>query len=117
MDNGDTQRQFRQLVLGTPWMRHALEAAREVGAPDWRIGAGAIRDVVWDHLHGIREPMPPKDIDLVFFYAAQLEEEREAQCLALLRKEAPENSLACQEPGRCAPLVSDRLWYPRRPTC
>ena len=106
MDNGDTQRQFRQLVLGTPWMRHALEAAREVGAPDWLIGAGAIRDVVWDHLHGIREPMPPKDIDLVFFDAAQLEGEREAQCLALLRKEAPEI------PWHVKNQAAVHLWYP-----
>jgi hypothetical protein len=46
---------------------HALGAAREVNPPDLLIGAGAIRDVVWDQLHGYREATRPKDVDLVFF--------------------------------------------------
>jgi HAD superfamily phosphoserine phosphatase-like hydrolase len=44
----------------------ALEVAREVDAPGWLVGAGAIRDVVWDRLHGA-EPGPPKDVDVVYF--------------------------------------------------
>jgi hypothetical protein len=60
-----------RLVLSTGWMPHALETGREVAPPDWLIGAGAIRSLVWDHLHAATAAVP-KDIDLVFFDAGAL---------------------------------------------
>lgn len=57
----------------------ALLAARRVAAPDWLIGAGAIRNAVWDHLHGFSEPTPLADIDLVFFDSNDTSVDRERQ--------------------------------------
>jgi hypothetical protein len=34
----------------------ALRAARAVDPPDWLIGGGVIRDLVWDHVHDPRRP-------------------------------------------------------------
>jgi hypothetical protein len=42
-------------------------AAREVNAPEWWIGAGAIRTAVWDRLHGYAQPTPLADLDLIYF--------------------------------------------------
>lgn len=55
----------------------ALRAAADVDAPDWAIGAGVIRDVVWDHLHGFEEKTQHRDVDLAFFDPADLSPERD----------------------------------------
>src|SRR5436190_1369760 len=68
-DRGALHLRLTGLVRASPLLTRALEAAREVDAPDWLIGAGVLRDLVWDHVHG-RDPAPPKDVDLVFFDAA-----------------------------------------------
>ncbi|MEA2408349.1 MAG: uncharacterized protein QOE69_2468, partial [Thermoleophilaceae bacterium] len=58
---------MERIVRSTPWLIDVLEAAREVDAPDWLIGAGAIRTAVWDSLHGFDEPTELADVDLAFF--------------------------------------------------
>jgi hypothetical protein len=36
------------MVRSTPWLLEALPAARDVDPPDWLIGGGVLRDLVWD---------------------------------------------------------------------
>jgi hypothetical protein len=95
-----------RLVVSTGWMAHALETGREVAPPDWLIGAGAIRSLVWDHLHGATAAVP-KDIDLVFFDAGALNAEREAQVLGELVRHAPEL------PWDVKNQAAVHLWYPQ----
>ena len=38
----------------------------------WCIGAGALRNLVWDHLHGIHPPREPADIDVLYYDDADL---------------------------------------------
>lgn len=45
----------------------ALGAARKIDLSDWMIGAGFVRNAVWDRLHGFTEPTPLKDIDFIYF--------------------------------------------------
>ena len=54
-------------VAEAPWLLQALHCARALGLQHWAIGAGAVRNRVWDHLHG-RDPsaLPEADVDLVF---------------------------------------------------
>ncbi|MEA2126495.1 MAG: uncharacterized protein QOI80_3277, partial [Solirubrobacteraceae bacterium] len=82
-------------------LREALEAARDVAAPDWLLCAGAIRDAVWDTLHG-REPGPPRDIDVAFFGAD------EGEVLAALRARAPHIPWDARDQARV------HTWYPER---
>jgi hypothetical protein len=77
------------IVRSTSWLVDALVAAREVGAPDWLIGAGAVRTAVWDRLHGFDDPTQLADIDLVFFDPADLSDERERAIEAALVAELP----------------------------
>ena len=37
-----------------------------VDLPDWFVGAGAIRNTVWDYLHGYTVPTPLADVDVAF---------------------------------------------------
>jgi hypothetical protein len=66
------------IVRGVPWLMTQLEAARAEELPDWFIGAGAIRDVVWDIRFGSGfDPTLIEDVDLVFFDPDDLSHERE----------------------------------------
>ncbi|MDF1733552.1 MAG: nucleotidyltransferase family protein [Minwuia sp.] len=44
-----------------------IAAARDLHLQDWAIGAGFVRNLVWDHLHGRPDPTPLNDIDVLFF--------------------------------------------------
>ena len=57
---------LERLVRATPWLLEALRAARSPGLASWCIGAGAIRTLVWDALHGRASSGPSADVDLVF---------------------------------------------------
>lgn len=47
MTGADTNVDRLEAILrGTPWFMEALLAARRVAAPEWLIGAGAIRNTV-----------------------------------------------------------------------
>lgn len=44
-----------------------LQTVRQLKLPDWAIGAGFVRNAVWDRLHGYDKPTPLSDIDVLFF--------------------------------------------------
>jgi hypothetical protein len=57
-----------ELVKNDPWMINMLVKARDLDLPDWMIGAGFVRNKIWDHLHGfISDKVPTADIDLIYF--------------------------------------------------
>jgi hypothetical protein len=64
------------LVRRSPRLMQLLDAGRQTGLAEWAIGAGAIRNLVWDSLHGYAAPTPLADIDFVYFEPA-LDRERE----------------------------------------
>jgi hypothetical protein len=100
--------QLEQIVRSTPWLLTALTAARTVDAPEWLIGAGAVRTAVWDRLHGFDEPAPLADIDLVFFDPHDLRPERDAEVERALRRELPD------APWEAKNQAAVHLWFARR---
>jgi len=58
---------LQRIVAQSGWLMAALRAARSLGLESWCIGAGAIRNLVWDELHGYQTPSALADIDLAFF--------------------------------------------------
>lgn len=46
------------LVRSNPWLLSVLRTVREVSLPQWAVTSGALRNLVWDHLHGYRHPIP-----------------------------------------------------------
>lgn len=61
------------------WFMPALHAVRELRLSSWCIGAGAVRNLVWDHLHGYRTPSALSDIDVAYFDASSLSSEQDAE--------------------------------------
>ena len=44
----DEEDGFRQSVLDSPWLVAVLRAVRTSSLPDAWVGAGVLRDLVWD---------------------------------------------------------------------
>jgi uncharacterized protein len=78
-----------------------------VGAPDWLICAGAIRDAVWDALHD-RSPAGPRDVDVGFFDPDDLGDDRDRTVEDALRAREPEL------PWHAKDQAAVHLWYPER---
>lgn len=63
-----TERDIIKLIQNDPWMIKILEIAESLHLHDWAIGAGFLRNKVWDYLHGYKkEKIDTADIDLVYY--------------------------------------------------
>jgi uncharacterized protein len=58
---------IREWIADDPVRMRALRLARELDLPDWYIGAGFVRNLVWDKLHAYQTATPLDDIDLIYF--------------------------------------------------
>lgn len=73
------EQRLRDIARASPWFAPALKAARDLGLASWCLGAGAVRNLVWDSLHGYTTPTQLADLDLAYFDAADLAPERDAE--------------------------------------
>jgi uncharacterized protein len=102
----ELEAQLVAMVRSSSMLMRALHVARAVDPPDWLIGAGAIRSLVWDRLHGIQRPPSPEDVDLVFFDSTDLGREREEEVQDALAARAPDI------PWDAKNQAAVHLWYP-----
>ncbi len=65
------------IVRSDPLMMRLLTAAREIDLPDWAIGGGTVRSLVWDVLHDHNERTQAPDVDVLYFDAADIGKETE----------------------------------------
>lgn len=72
---------------------HLLRVLREVGPEGAWIGAGFVRNAVWDHLHGYGEATPLADIDVLHFA-------REPSTRRPTPTSRPRCAVAARRPGR-----------------
>ena len=85
-----TKEDILDLIKNDQWMMDILRAARSLYLPDWMIGAGFVRNKVWDHLHGYQnKEVPTADIDLIYFDSNNLSEEQEKEYDVQLGKMIP----------------------------
>lgn len=67
-----------------------LQAAWSLHLPDWYLGAGFLRNAIWDHLHQHSLATPLNDIDVVYFDAKDLSETTELSYAATLTALVPD---------------------------
>lgn len=79
---------LRAWLAADPWRMGCLEAVAALALPDGWIGAGFLRTLVWDRLHGFAAPTPLADVDVIFF-EANAGPEGEAGIEAALRARLP----------------------------
>jgi uncharacterized protein len=68
---------LRRLLLGDDTFVEILHAVRDLDLPEAVVGAGAVRDVVWDTLSGRGGPVDFRDVDVAYFDVADLSPETE----------------------------------------
>ncbi len=61
-----TEEDIRRLIESDEWMMRVLHAAEVLNLPDWWIGAGFLRNKVWNSIEG-DDSHSNSDIDLVYF--------------------------------------------------
>lgn len=65
-----------ELIEKDKWMMSILKTAQSLNLPDWMIGAGFVRNKIWDYLHGFKnEKVPTSDIDLIYYDKSNPDEE------------------------------------------
>jgi hypothetical protein len=57
---------LRTILSADPARRLIAEAVRSLALPDCWIGAGFVRNAVWDHLHGREPAFPGTDVDVIW---------------------------------------------------
>ena len=77
------------LIRSSQWFMSILEAVRACNPPDWLVGAGVIRNLVWDHLHQYQASTPLADIDVIFFDPQDVRPERDQVVQQQLARRLP----------------------------
>lgn len=62
-----TDKDILDLIREDNWMMDILKVAESLDLPDWWIGAGFVRDKVWDYLSGYKLRTPLNDVDIIYF--------------------------------------------------
>ncbi len=85
----ESEQQLCAWIAEDPWRMDCLTALAALAAPDAWIGAGFVRNLAWDRLHGFAAATPLADVDVLIFDSAGGEaEERKIQ--ALLGTQGPQ---------------------------
>lgn len=62
------EQEIENLIKSDKWMMEILNIAESLNFPNWVIGAGFVRNKVWDYLHGYsNSKVDTNDIDLVYY--------------------------------------------------
>ncbi|HYF82994.1 MAG TPA: nucleotidyltransferase family protein [Clostridia bacterium] len=69
--------ELTNIIYSNVWLMNVLRTSRECDLPDWFVAAGAIRSIVWDKLHGYKDPTPISDVDVIFYDRYDLTQERD----------------------------------------
>jgi hypothetical protein len=87
--NADFAADLRSIILQHPLRRRALQHVESLDLPDCWIGAGFVRDTVWDHLHGRSVAMPTGDVDIIWFDRAHSHSRHDRAIEAVLQGREP----------------------------
>lgn len=79
-----TKEEIIKIIENDPFKMKVLKEVQSLNLPDWLIGAGFVRNTIWDNLHGHETPMT--DIDVVYFDPSDLSEETETKYENKLRE-------------------------------
>jgi uncharacterized protein len=65
-DGSKFEARLRAWLVADDWRMACLAAVAALGLPDGWIGAGFLRNLAWDRLHGFAAPTPLADVDVIF---------------------------------------------------
>lgn len=80
------EQQTAALIANDDYRMACLRVARSLELPDWYIGAGFLRNAIWDACHQYTASTPLNDIDLVYFDSANISPSRDDKLESQARK-------------------------------
>ncbi|MFA6294862.1 MAG: nucleotidyltransferase family protein [Candidatus Paceibacterota bacterium] len=81
------EKDILKIIQEDKWMMNILKIAQDLNLPNWMIGAGFIRNKVWDYLSGNnKDTVDTGDIDLVYFDPSGNNEEADEKLSEDLRQ-------------------------------
>lgn len=86
----DFEQQLKEIILSNEWLMEILKAVRKCDPPHWYVGAGIIRNIVWDRLHGYKIPTPTRDVDVAIFDKTDLNSKKDRLIQEQLKLLLPE---------------------------
>ena len=101
---------FSRIIQSQEWLMSALRDVRSLNLPDSYIAAGALRNTVWNVLHGFKGDTNQNDIDIVYFDRLDIKEKRAREAEGILRSKNP--SLNWEVVNQ----VDGSIYSPERPT-
>ena len=105
----DRADELTEILAASDWFMAVMATVAAVNPPQWWVGAGAVRDLVWDTRFGDGfDPAGVADVDVAFFDLADLSEVREV---------ALESELGRRDPNIVWDVKNQaavHTWYPDR---
>jgi uncharacterized protein len=104
-DPRDLETELMRIVSGSRWCMRVLRTVRGLGLADWCVGAGVLRNMVWDILHDYTTPSPLADIDVAYFDPINVQPERDRAIERQLARACP------HEPWEVTNQAGVHLWF------
>lgn len=84
----NSEQEISKLIENDEWMMNVLCAAEKLNLSDWWIGAGFLRNKVWDFIEE-KDSRPTRDVDLVYFDSADIAPETDWSYDEKMKSEHP----------------------------
>jgi len=81
-----TKQDILNLIKKDKWMMNMLKIVKDLNLPDWWIGAGFVRNKVFDYLHEYKKRTKLNDTDIIYFDSKDLSEKTEENLQRKLKK-------------------------------
>ena len=86
------------LARRCPSLMRCLRLTRDLAPPGAAVGAGRVRNLVWNAAHGLPLDAHARDVDVVWFAPGPWDPDAEARVEAAFRREAPDLDVdACNQ--------------------
>jgi uncharacterized protein len=70
----EREKELTYIIENDKRLMNVLRIARSADLPNWYIGAGLVRNAVWDYLHDAPGKTPIRDIDFIYFSCEKIDE-------------------------------------------
>ncbi len=101
------ENRLKELIEAHEWFLSVLRAVRACDPPDWLVGGGVLRNLVWDALHGYEHQTALRDVDVAYFDSNDLRPERDVEIDRGLYLQNP------HVPWQAKNQAAVHLWYER----
>ncbi len=103
------ERRLLEILRRSPLWSTLLDRAPKAPVDGWAVGAGALVQTVWNHLHGYPDRHGIRDVDIVYFDANDLSEEAEGRVIEEMKRLFGDLGVALDVKNQ----ARVHLWYER----